>query len=83
MIDEIKSLQENDTWELVEHLKDHDVINTWWVFHIKKYIDGSIEKQKGRFVAKGYTQISGIDFNETYVPVILHTIIQLVIILVI
>ena len=74
-------MQENDIWELVECPIDHDVINMWWVFHIKKYIDGSIEKQKGRFVAKGYIQIPGIDFNETYVPIISYTAIQLVIIL--
>ena len=79
MTDEIKSLQENDTWELVECPIDHDVINTRWVFHIKKWIDGSIEKQKGRFVAKGYMQIPGIDFNETYAPVVSHIVIRLLI----
>ena len=55
MIDEIKSLQENNILKLVECPIDHDVINMWWVFHIKKYIDGNIEKWKGRFVAKEYT----------------------------
>jgi hypothetical protein len=43
MNDEIKSLQENDTWELVKRPIDRDVIGTRWVFHIKKRIDGSIE----------------------------------------
>ena len=79
MTDEIRALQENDTWELVKHPIDRDVINTRWVFHIKKHIDGSIEKWKGRFVAKGFTQIPGIDFNETYAPVVSHTAIRLII----
>jgi transposase InsO family protein len=79
MTDEIISLQENDTWELVERPKDRKVINTRWVFHIKRRIDGSIEKRKGRFVAKGYTQLPGIDFNETYAPVVSHTAIRLII----
>src|SRR5271170_468109 len=79
MTDEIRSLQENDTWELIKCPIDRDVIGTRWVFHIKKHIDGSIEKRKGRFVAKGYTQIPGIDFNETYAPVVSHTAIRLLI----
>ena len=54
MTDEIKSLQENDIWELVECPIDCDVINMRWVFHIKKYIDRSIEKCKSRFIAKRY-----------------------------
>ena len=44
MTDEIQSLQENDTWELVKHPIDRDIIDPRWVFYIKKHIDGSIEK---------------------------------------
>ena len=52
-----------------------------WVFHIKKQIDGSIEKWKGRFIARGFTQIPRIDFNEIYAPIVSHTAIRLLIIL--
>ena len=79
MTNEIKSLQENDTWELVKRPTNRDVIDTRWVFHIKKRIDGSIEKRKARFVARGFTQIPGIDFNETYAPVVSHTAIRMLI----
>ena len=58
-----------------------DVIDTRWVFYIKKYIDRSIEKQKARFIARSFMQIPGIDFNETYMPVVSHTAIRILIIL--
>ena len=78
MLDEITSLKDNNTWELVKHPSNHDIIDSQQVFHIKQNIDGSIEKQKARFVARGFTQIPSIDFDETYAPVVSHTVIQIV-----
>lgn len=40
-----------------------------WVFRIKYNVDGSIQKRKARLVVKGYSQMPGIDFDETYTPV--------------
>src|SRR5579871_5662086 len=71
--EEFESLKENGTWELVPRPKDKEIIDTKWVFHLKHNVDRSIEKRKGRFVARDFTQIEGINYNETYSPVVSHS----------
>ena len=61
MNDEIKSLHERKVWELVDLPKGHRTIKGRWVFAVKS--DGC---KKARFVAKGFTQIFGIDYEETF-----------------
>jgi hypothetical protein len=68
--EEMKSLRENKTWELVECPKGRNVIGCKFVFKVKKSADGSVERYKARLVAKGYTQERGIDYEETFAPVI-------------
>ena len=64
MNDEIKPLHERKIWELVHLPKGHCTIKGRWVFAVKS--DG---RKKARFVAKGFTQIFGIDYEETFSPV--------------
>lgn len=70
MNEEIKMIGKNKTWELVEKPQDKEVIGLKWVYKTKFNEDGSIQKHKARLVVKGYSQQSGIDFNETYAPVV-------------
>lgn len=70
MNEEIKMIEKNNTWELVEKPEDKEVIGLKWVYKVKYNEDGSIQKYKARLVAKGYSQQPGIDFNETYAPVV-------------
>jgi hypothetical protein len=73
---EIKSIQDLETWELVPRPKDNKVIGSRWIFKIKRHADGTIERYKARFCAKGYTQKFGIDYNETFAPVVKHSSIR-------
>jgi Reverse transcriptase (RNA-dependent DNA polymerase) len=56
-------------FELVPRPADRKVVGSKWVFKIKRGPDGSILKHKARLVAQGFTQIEGIDFDETFAPV--------------
>jgi hypothetical protein len=54
---------------LVERPKNHNVIGTKWVYRNKENEDGIVVKNKSRLVAQGYTQVEGLDFDETFAPV--------------
>lgn len=68
MNEELKSLRENKVWELVKRPKANIVTNKW-VLKIKRKPDGSIDRYRARLVARGFSQIYGIDYLETYAPV--------------
>ena len=69
MVSEYNSLIKNKTWELIDLPADRDPINTKWVYKVKYLADGSIDRYKARFVAKGFSQQEGIDYDETFAPV--------------
>ncbi len=64
---EFSSLMSNDVWELV---KDCPIINCKWVFKQKQGENGSIKRYKARLVAQGYAHRPGIDYNETFFPIV-------------
>lgn len=66
---ELENLTESGTWEICERPPNTNVVDCRWVLRIKKNFAGEIEKYRARLVAKGYTQIYGIDYYETYAPV--------------
>jgi hypothetical protein len=76
--DEITALRENRTWSLVPFYPSMNVVGSRWVYQIKRHVDGSIERYKARLVARGFTQQEGIDYSETFSPVIKQTTVQLV-----
>ena len=69
MNEEMRSLQKNETWELVNLPPGKKSVGCRWVYTVKYKADGSIERFKARLVAKGYTQTYGIDYTETFAPV--------------
>jgi len=66
---EYKALTDLGTWELVQPPKGRKIIKSKWAYKVKRGADGEITKYKARFVAKGYSQVKGIDFDETFSPV--------------
>jgi hypothetical protein len=69
MDEELDQIEKNDTWELVPRPKNKNVIGTKWVFRNKLNEYGQVTRNKARLVCKGYAQIEGIDFEETFAPV--------------
>ncbi|CAI5519227.1 unnamed protein product [Closterium sp. Naga37s-1] len=73
MESELKSIEENDTFELVELPEGRTAITSKWLFKIKSDADGKIERYKSRLVAKGYQQKEKVDFKELFAPVVKPT----------
>ncbi|XP_021827589.1 uncharacterized protein LOC110768200 [Prunus avium] len=76
MSEEINALLRNKTWSLVPPSSNHTPVECKWVFRIKRNSDGTIERYKARLVAKGYHQCPGIDYSETFSPVVKPPIIR-------
>ncbi|CAI7839597.1 unnamed protein product [Closterium sp. NIES-53] len=73
MESELKSIEENGTWELVELPEGRNAITSKWLFKIKSDADGKIERYKSRLVAKGYQQKEKVDYKELFSPVVKPT----------
>jgi Reverse transcriptase (RNA-dependent DNA polymerase) len=75
---EIQALQQNNTWTLVPLIPNQNIVGCKWVYKIKRCADGSIERYKARLVTKGYNQEEGVDYFETFNPVVQPMTIRLV-----
>ncbi|CAI7774796.1 unnamed protein product [Closterium sp. NIES-54] len=73
MESELNSIEENDTWELVELPEGRKTITSKWLFKIKSDADGKIERYKSRLVAKGYQQKEKVDYRKLFAPVVKPT----------
>lgn len=72
MAEEYKSLVDNNTWSLTDLPRNRKQIGCKWVFKTKKDTEGQIQRYKARLVIKGCVQKKGIDYQETYSPVVRH-----------
>ena len=79
MVDEYQSIMKNDVWEIVPRPEGKFVVTSKWIFKIKHAVDGSIEKHKARFVARGFSQREGIDYDKTFAPIARYTSIRTII----
>ena len=69
MNEELDQIEKNETWELVPRPKDKNIVGTKWIFINKFNQDGQVIRNKARLVCKGYAQVEGIEFEETYAPI--------------
>ena len=67
---EMESLYENEVWDLVEPPKGRKIVGSKWVFKEKMGADGTTEHYKARLVAQGFSQKRGLDYDETFSPVV-------------
>jgi hypothetical protein len=70
MNEELDQIEKNNTWELVPRPKDKNVIGSKWVLKNKMNEKGQVVRNKARLVSKGYAQVEGRDFDETFAPVV-------------
>ena len=66
MIKEYQSIMNNYVWDVVPRPEGKSVINSKWIYKIKHAIDGSIEKYKARFVARGFSQNEGLGYDALF-----------------
>ena len=67
---EIDTLTRKSCWDIVDRPAGCPVVSSTWAFKIKRYPDGSLRKLKARFCARGYEQTEGVDYFETFAPVV-------------
>lgn len=78
MAAEATALQGKQTWKLVPPDSSQKLISNKWVFKVKTKADGTLDKLKARLVAPGFEQLAGVDFVETFSPVVKFTTIRLI-----
>jgi histone deacetylase 1/2 len=78
MESEFQALISNHTWTLVPYTGQENIIDSKWVFKTKYKADGSIERRKARLVAKGFQQTAGLDYEETFSPVVKASTVRII-----
>ena len=81
MFTETNTLLKMNAFSVVPRTKDMHVISGTWAFKIKRFPSGLVRKLKARFCCRGDQQIEGVDFFETFAPVVSWTTVRLMLIL--
>jgi hypothetical protein len=73
MMEEYQSIMKNDVWDIFLRPEVKSVVTSKWIYNIKHTTEGSIEKHKEIFFSIGFSQVEGIDYDETFSPVAQYT----------
>ena len=76
MTEEYQSIIKNDVWDIVPRPEGKSIVSSKLIYKVKHAADGSIEKYKARFVARGFSQKEGIDYEKKFAPVARYTSIR-------
>jgi len=66
MVEEYDSIVQNNVSDVVLRLEEKPVVSSRWIYKVKQVVDSSVENHKARFVARGFSQVEGIDYDETF-----------------
>ena len=69
MVEEYSSIMTNDVWEVVPRPQERSIVGSRWIYKVKLATYGSVEKHKARFLAIGFSQVEGIDYDDTFSPI--------------
>ena len=79
MMEEYPSIMKNDVSEIISRTEGNSMVTSNWIYKIKHAVDGSIEKYKVRFMAKGFSQREGVDYEETFSLISRYTSIRTIV----
>jgi hypothetical protein len=79
MMEEYNSIMKNDVWEIFPRPDGKSVMTSRWLYKINHVVDCNIETYKAHFVARGFSQVEGVDYDETFTPISRYTSIRSVI----
>jgi hypothetical protein len=77
-MEEYEALLSNNTWDLVPRPPGANVITGKWIFKHKLKADSSLDRYKARWVLRGFTQCPGVDYDETFSPIVKPATVQIV-----
>jgi len=66
MVEKYDSIIQNCVWDVVPRSEDKSMVSSRWLYKVKQAADGSVEKHKARFVARSFSHVEGINYNETF-----------------
>ena len=69
MVEEYDSIIRNSIWDVVPRPQDKSLVSSRWLYKVKKGTNGSVEKHKARFFSYHFSQVEGIDYDETFAHV--------------
>ncbi|XP_020160752.1 uncharacterized mitochondrial protein AtMg00820-like [Aegilops tauschii subsp. strangulata] len=78
MLEEYNSLVQNKTWSLVSCPAGVNLVSGKWIFRHKLHPDGSLARYKARWALRGFTQQPGVDYGETFSPVVKSATIRVI-----